>query len=79
MTKKELNKCEDLCLEAIRNLEESDEKFQEHEKIAKGDYKLSTVEQRLADNKRGYAEGINQVLAILNYKSENMTKLNKLI
>lgn len=78
MTKVELDKCEKLCLKALRDIKESEELYKEAEVIDK-DLNISSVQLRRADNKRGYAEGINQVLATIGYKSENMTKLSKLI
>lgn len=79
MTKKELDKCENLCLDAIYHIEESNKLYKEHDAKTNDNYAVATVELRKADNKRGYAEGINQVLAILGYRSENMTKLTKIL
>lgn len=76
MTKSEKEKCEKLCLEAIRNIERASLLYKEVRKI--GIDKVS-VELREADQKQGYAEGINQVLATLGYKSNSTKKLSKLL
>lgn len=78
MAKIEINKCEKLCLEAIGSIEEANELYRKARKIDK-EFHQATVKLRSADNKRGYAEGINQVLAIIGYKSESMKQLSKLL
>lgn len=78
MTKVELEKCEKLCIEAIRDIEKANELYKEAKSIDK-EFHQATHQLRRADNKRGYAEGINQVLAAIGYSSENMKKLSELI
>ncbi|MBZ9622880.1 hypothetical protein G9F71_008440 [Clostridium sp. FP2] len=78
MTNIEKKKCENLCIEAIKNIEESNSLYEEAEKIDR-EFHQATTQLRRADNKRGYAEGINQALAVIGYTSENMKKLSKLI
>jgi hypothetical protein len=78
MTNLEKSKCEKLCKEAISSIEEANELYGKARKIDK-EFHQATVELRRADNERGYAEGINCVLASIGYKSESMKQLSKLV
>ena len=78
MTKIEKNKCEKLCLEAISEMQESNELYDKDFKENR-DAHFATVELRRADNKRGFAEGMYQVLVSIGYKSDSMKKLYELI
>lgn len=77
MTKLETIKCEKLLDEAIRNAENANEEFY------KAGECYDTTERHIleikAHNHRGYAEGINQVLAVIGFKHERMAELRKLI
>lgn len=77
MTKLEYKKCEKLMNEAIRNAETANEEFSEAGKY------YDTTERHILETKawshRGYAEGINQVLAVIGFKHERMVELGKLI
>lgn len=78
MTKSEKDKCEKLCKEAISSVKESNRLYEEARKIDK-EFHEATVELRRADNKQGYAEGINRVLAFLGYKSNSTKELSNLL
>lgn len=78
MTNLEKSKCEKLCLEAINSIEEANELYKKAKKIDK-EFHQATVELRRADNKRGYAEGIFQVLTSIGYKSESIKQLSCLL
>lgn len=78
MTKQENLKCEKLCLEAIKSAKEANDLFEENDKT-NHDCSIATNQLRLADSKLGYAQGINQVLANLGYKSIKMKELSELI
>ncbi|WP_234121191.1 hypothetical protein [Clostridium hydrogenum] len=78
MTNLEKSKCEKLCKEAINSIEEANELYKKAEKVDK-ELHEATMKLRRADQKQGYAEGINQVLAIIGYKSESMKQLSKLL
>lgn len=73
MTKFEYAKCEKLMNEAIRNAETANEEFS---KVGKC---YDTTERHILETKawnyRGYAEGINQVLAVIGFKHERMAEL----
>lgn len=77
MTKFEYTKYEKLMNEAIRNAEAANEEFY------KAGNSYDTTERHIwetkAWNHRGYAEGINQTLAVIGFKHELMAKLGKLI
>ena len=77
MTKLETMKCEKLMEEAIINAKKANEEF------AKADTCKDIIEKNIllaqAHNHTGYAEGINQVLAVIGFKHELMTELGKLI
>lgn len=80
MTKTERGKCEKLMNQAIRNMESSDEYWNEYEK-AKKENRVADAEVaiRQFDYKRGYADGIYDVLATINFKHERMKELCELI
>lgn len=80
MTKQENMKCEEVLKEAIAAAEWSKEEYALSEQYYKeGDTIKGKTEQRKADNHRGYAEGINQVLAVLNFQGEDLKELQKLV
>lgn len=78
MNKIELIKCEKVLNEAIANMKGADKLYAE-EKANGNDCKYLTPKIRMADNKRGYAEGINQALAMVGYNSEKMKELSDLL
>ena len=80
MTKTEREKCEKLMNQAIRNTESSNEYWNEYEK-AKKENRVADAEVaiRQFDYKRGYADGIYDVLATINFKHERMKELCELI
>ena len=77
MTKLEAMKCERLLNEAIRCAILANDKFSKAMKTP------SPIEREIlentAHNHRGYAEGINQVLAVIGFKHELMAELGNLI
>lgn len=77
MTKLETMKCEKLLNEAIRNAETANEEFSKAGKC------YDTTERHILETKtwnhRGYAEGINQALAVIGFKHELMVELGELI
>lgn len=80
MTKTEREKCEKLMNQAIRNMKSSNEYWNEYEK-AKKENRVADAEVaiRQFDYKRGYADGIYDVLATINFKHERMKELCELI
>lgn len=77
MTKLECMKCEKLLNEAIEYANDANDKF-----AAAAKHPNATEQQILenaAQNHRGYAEGINQALAVIGFKHEQMEELGKLI
>ena len=77
MTKTEYDKCVKLMEEAIRNGEKAREEFvKANEADEKGTFELLRLQ---AQNHLGYAEGINQALAILNFKHNRMKELSELL
>lgn len=77
MTKIEYRKCEKLMEEAIRNGEKAREEFiKANEANEKGTFELLRLQ---AQNHLGYAEGINQALAILDFKHDRMKELSTLL
>lgn len=80
MTKTEYKKCERLMEEAIRKAADSKREYSRYELfLQKNDTTHAEVEQRKADQHYGYAEGINQVLAVLGFKHDKMKELSKLV
>lgn len=77
MTKQEYTKCEKILHEAIRNAEAANKEFD------KAGNSYDTTERHILETKawnhRGYAEGINQALAVIGFKHEQMVELGKLI
>lgn len=78
MTKIEKNKCEKLINQAIQELIGANELYEDDKKKNK-DSKIATMQIRLADNKRGYAEGMYNALATVGYKSEKLDKFTQLL
>lgn len=78
MTNLEKIKCEKALNEAISSIKEANELYKE-EKEKGNDCQYLTPKLRLADNKRGYAEGINQVLVFIGYNSESFKELTDLL
>lgn len=77
MTKIEYKKCVKLMEEAIRNGEKAREEFVEAtEANEKGNFELLRLQ---AQSHLGYAEGIQQSLAILNFKHDRMKELSALL
>lgn len=77
MTKTEYGKCVKLMEDAIRNGEKAREEFvKANESNGKGTFELLRLQ---AQNHLGYAEGINQALAILNFKHNRMKELSELL
>lgn len=77
MTKPERIKCEELLSEAIKNIKIADKEFEKAAACRDRIEKSILLSQ--AYNHRGYAEGINQVLATVGFKHEQMKELGKLI
>ncbi len=78
MTKIEKNKCEKLINQAIQELIGANELYEDDKKENK-DSKIATMQIRLADNKRGYAEGMYNALVTVGYKSEKLNKFEQLL
>ena len=77
MTKVEYKKCEMLMEEAIRQGEKAREEFSKaNEKNGKGTFELLRLQ---AQNHLGYAEGINQALAVFGFKHDRMKDLFDLL
>lgn len=80
MTKLETMKCEKLMDEAIRNAETANEDWEKYLVAKKNKVALDMeINMRNCDYHRGYAEGINQALAVIGFKHERMAELGKLI
>lgn len=80
MTKGELKKCEGLMYEAIRKANYSKENYATYEKFLKEGKRVEAeCKLRLADQEIGYAEGINQVLAALRFKHDDIKTLEDLL
>lgn len=78
MTNIEKEKCEELCKEALTEIQKANDYFKKNDEV-NHDCSLATADLRWGDRKTGYAEGIYQVLVSLGYESEDMKKLSKLI
>lgn len=76
MTKTERVQCENLMNQSIMEMERLDEYWTEYEK-AKKDNRMANAEvaMRQFDYKRGYVDGIYDVLTTINFKHEQMKKL----
>lgn len=80
MTKQENTKCIKVLEEAIKAVKQAKCEYTESERFYKeGDKIKADIEQRKADNHMGYAEGINQVLATLDFKHDGMKELQKIL
>ena len=80
MTKLEYMKCEKLMDEAIRNAENANESWKKYERYKKENNMVEAeIGMRESDYHRGYAEGINQTLAVIGFKHDRMSELGKLI
>lgn len=79
MTKLESFKCEKLMEEAIRNMKNSNEYWDEYEK-AKKENRMADAEvaMRKFDYHRGHADGIYDVLAMIGFKHYRMKELCEL-
>lgn len=80
MTKLEYNKCVKLMKEAIEKATFSEECWKAYEKYKEEENHIDAeIKLRLFENSHGYAEGINQTLAILGFKHEKMEELERLL
>lgn len=80
MTKLEAMKCEKLLNEAIKNAENANKDWEKYLVAEKNKVALDMeINMRNCDYHRGYAEGINQALAVIGFKHERMAELGKLI
>lgn len=80
MTKLEVMKCEKLMDEAIRNAENANEDWEKYLVAEKNKVALDMeINMRNCDYHRGYAEGINQALAVIGFKHERMAELLELL
>lgn len=81
MTKVEKSKCEKLIDEALRSARRSILYYEEYEvlKGQSGKEVDTLVRLRQSDQNSGYAEGIHQALAMLNYDGERMEELAEAI
>ena len=80
MTKLEYKKCEKLMDEAIRNAKIANENWEKYLVAEKNKNALDMeINLRNCDYHRGYAEGIQQALAVIGFKHEQMAELGKLI
>lgn len=77
MTKLEVIKCEKLLNEAIVNVKNANKEFINADSCK--DIIQKSIILAQAHNHRGYAEGINQALAVIGFKHERMLELGKLI
>lgn len=79
MTKAEYGKCEKLMEYAIQKAKQADEEYKAYNQLIKNDMIKAEIEQRKADRHIGYAEGINQVLAVIGFKHDRMKILGSLL
>ena len=79
MNKIEYRKCEKLMEEAIQKAKQADGEYKAYNQLIKKDKIKAEIEQRKADQHIGYAEGINQVLAVIGFKHERMKELSDLL
>ena len=80
MTKGELKKCEGLMYDAIRKANNSKEDYAAYERLLKEGKNINAeCKLRLADQEIGYAEGINQALAVFGFKHDDMKTLGDLL
>lgn len=77
MNKQEYEKCKKLMDEATQTGIKAREEFDKADKSEdRGTFELLRMQ---AQNHLGYAEGINQCLALLDFKHEKMAKLRELL
>ena len=79
MTKTEYGKCEKLMEEAILKAKQADEEYKAYNQLIKNDMIKANIELRKADQHMGYAEGVNQVLAVIGFKHDRMKELSELL
>ncbi len=79
MTQKEYKKCTGLMIDAIVHAKQSEEYYAE----VRDDKSLTDTARQIKElqgqSALGYAEGINQALAVIGFKHERMKELNKLL
>lgn len=80
MTKVEYGKCEKLMEEAIRKANRSNADYKAYERLHKEGKQIDAeCKLHLSDQEIGYAEGINQALAVLGFKHDRMKELSELL
>lgn len=80
MTKAEKSKCEKLIDEALKSTQRGVAAYEEYEILTKSGKEVDAlVKLRQSDQNYGYAEGIHQALAMLNYDGERMEELAEAI
>lgn len=80
MTKVEKQRCEKLIEEAERNLEKSNIEYLKYERLKREEKKIDAeCALRIADQLRGYTEGIYQALTVIGYSSASMKELTERI
>ena len=80
MNKIEYKKCEKLMDDAVRKANDFHDDYRAYERLNKeGKETDAKCKLRLADQEIGYAEGINQALAILGFKHDRMKELSDLL
>ncbi len=79
MTKNEIKKCENLMYEAIMCAKEAMQSYKDHNSLLSQNTTKAAIELRRADQKYGYAEGVNQTLATLGFKHDDMNTLGELL
>lgn len=79
MTQKEYKKCTELMNDAIIHAKRSIEYYTEAEQEKTFTEVQKHVKELQGQNALGYAEGINQALAVIGFKHEKMEVLSKLI
>ncbi|HHV09959.1 MAG TPA: hypothetical protein GXX75_06755 [Clostridiales bacterium] len=78
MTKREYERCTDLMNDALIHAKRSERYYSElrEKKLSETD---KYIKELNGQNDLGYAQGINQALAIIGFKHERMKELSKLI
>lgn len=79
MTKNEIKKCENLMYEVIRDAKEAMQCYKDHDSLLRQNRTAAAIKLRRADQKYGYAEGVNQALVTLGFKHDNMKILEDLL
>lgn len=77
MTKVEYAKCEKLMEEAIQKAEQAKKEFDKTE--LENDFVGKNILLAMAYSHLGYADGINQTLAVIGFKHERMKELSELV